>query len=73
MMGHKICSDGEILIIIPKLSLLPLLIWSTVVQHIVSLTKSLVKDMLSLLVHIITSEPKCFDEKRRGAYFFSRQ
>ena len=29
MMGHKICFYGEIWIIIPKLSLLPLLIWST--------------------------------------------
>ena len=31
MMGHKICFDGVILIIIPKLFLFPLLIWSTVV------------------------------------------
>ena len=30
MMGHKICFYGEILLIIPKLSLLLLLIWSTV-------------------------------------------
>ena len=29
MMGHKICFYGEILLIIPKLSLLLLLIWST--------------------------------------------
>ena len=29
MMGHKICFDGELWIIIPKLSLLLLLIWST--------------------------------------------
>ena len=29
MMGHKICFNGEIRLIIPKLSLLPLLIWST--------------------------------------------
>ena len=29
MMGHKIRSDEEIWLIIPKLSLLPLLIWST--------------------------------------------
>ena len=29
MMGHKICFYGEIWLIIPKLSLLPLLIWST--------------------------------------------
>ena len=29
MVGHKICFYGEILLIIPKLSLLPLLIWST--------------------------------------------
>ena len=28
MMGHKICFYGEIWLIIPKLSLLPLLIWS---------------------------------------------
>ena len=32
MMGHKICFYGEIWIIIPKLSLLPLLILSTVKQ-----------------------------------------
>ena len=30
-MGHKICFNGEIWLIIPKLSLLPLLIWSTVI------------------------------------------
>ena len=29
MMGHKICIYGEIWLITPKLSLLPLLIWST--------------------------------------------
>ena len=29
MMGHKICFYGEILLIIPKLSLLSPLIWST--------------------------------------------
>ena len=29
MMGHKICLCGKIWLIIPKLSLLPLLIWST--------------------------------------------
>ena len=29
MMGHKICFKGEIWLIIPKLSLLPLLIWTT--------------------------------------------
>ena len=29
MMGYKICFNREIWIIIPKLSLLPLLIWST--------------------------------------------
>ena len=29
MVGHKICSNGEIGLIIPKLSLLPFLIWST--------------------------------------------
>ena len=29
MVGHKICFYGEILLIIPKLYLLPLLIWST--------------------------------------------
>ena len=29
MMGHKICFYGEIWLIISKLSLLPLLIWST--------------------------------------------
>ena len=30
MTGHKICFYGEIWLIIPKFSLLPLLIWSTV-------------------------------------------
>ena len=34
MMGHKICVNGEIWIIIPKLSLLLLLIWSTAVVSI---------------------------------------
>ena len=29
IMGHKICFYGEIRLIIPKFSLLPLLIWST--------------------------------------------
>ena len=29
MMGHKICFSGEIWLIIPKLSLFPLLIWNT--------------------------------------------
>ena len=29
MVGHKICLYGEIWLIIPKLSVLPLLIWST--------------------------------------------
>ena len=29
MMGHKICFYGKIWIIIPKSSLLPLIIWST--------------------------------------------
>ena len=29
MMGHKICFYGEMWLIIPKLSLMPLLIWST--------------------------------------------
>ena len=29
-MGHKICFDGEIWLIIPELSLSPLFIWSTV-------------------------------------------
>ena len=58
MMGHKECFYAEILLIIPKLSLLPLLIWSTVdsnqdpvVHSTVSLAKLLVKDSLSLLVH----------------------
>ena len=31
MMGHKICFYVELLLIIPKLSLLPLLIWSTAI------------------------------------------
>ena len=32
MMGHKICFYGEIWLIIPKLSLLPLLVWSSVMS-----------------------------------------
>ena len=32
MMGHKICFYGEIWLIIPKSSLLPLLMWSTDIQ-----------------------------------------
>ena len=31
MMDHKISSDGEMWLIIPKLSLLPLLIWTTAI------------------------------------------
>ena len=42
MMGHKICFYGEILLMIPELSLLPLIIWST----------ALIKALLSLLVYI---------------------
>ena len=38
--GHKICFNGEISLIIPKLSLLPLLIWSTGVDNIFILTLS---------------------------------
>ena len=33
MMGHKICFHGEIWLIISKLSLLPLLIWSFEVPY----------------------------------------
>ena len=33
MMGHKICFNGAIWLVIPKLSLLPLLIWSTGVSN----------------------------------------
>ena len=33
MMGRKICFDGEIWIIIPKLSQLPLFIWNTDVKN----------------------------------------
>ena len=33
MMGHKICFYGEIWLIIPKLSLLPLLMWSTAIWN----------------------------------------
>ena len=33
MIGHKICFNREICLIIPNLSLLPLLIWSTVLMH----------------------------------------
>ena len=32
MKGHNVCFNGKILKIIPKLSLLPLLIWSTVLS-----------------------------------------
>ena len=34
MMGHKICFYGKIWLIIPKLSLIHLLIWSTAVTYI---------------------------------------
>ena len=34
MMFHKICFHGEIWLIIPKLSLLPLLIWSTISKSV---------------------------------------
>ena len=34
MMGHKICFNEEIWIIIPKLSLLLLLIWSTAYNYL---------------------------------------
>ena len=33
MMGHKICFNGEKRLIIPKLSLLPLLIWTNVISE----------------------------------------
>ena len=33
-MGHKICFYGEIWLIIPKLSLLLLLIWTTVITNL---------------------------------------
>ena len=32
MIGHKICFNVEILLIIPKLSFIPLLMWSTVIN-----------------------------------------
>ena len=35
MRGHKICFNGEMWIIIPKLSMLPLLIWSTGNLHFI--------------------------------------
>ena len=35
MMGHKICFYGDIWLIIPKLSLLPLLLWSSVSDAVV--------------------------------------
>ena len=38
MMGHKICFYGEIWLFIPKLSLLPLLIWSTDSEGFLALT-----------------------------------
>ena len=34
MMGHKICFNEEIWIVIPKLSLLLLLIWSTAYNYL---------------------------------------
>ena len=47
MMGHKMCSNGTIWKIIPKLSLLLLLIWSTVSGINIDLTLS---DMMSKLL-----------------------
>ena len=40
MMGHKICFYEEILIIIPKLSLLLLLIWSPAHEQSMNTSKS---------------------------------
>ena len=40
MMGHKVCFYGEILLIIPKLSLLPLLIWSNDYIDVVAFSES---------------------------------
>ena len=39
MMGHKICFRGEIWLIIPKLSLLPLLISSNVYTHKIEINR----------------------------------
>ena len=36
MMGHKICVNEIRWVVIPKLSLLPLLVWSTVIESDVS-------------------------------------
>ena len=48
-----------------------------VVQSIISLTKSLVKDLLSLLVHIKSSALISFADEMRGAFpvlhFFGKQ
>ena len=47
MMGHKICFYEEILIIIPKLSLLLLLIWSP--EKVTRTSKKVVKDLSDVL------------------------
>ena len=46
MMGHNICFHGEIWLIITKLSLLPLLIWSTIATEPKSVVIILLKDLL---------------------------
>ena len=47
MMGHNICLNGVNMKIIPKLSLLPLLIWSFVmVFHVTGNTENSSSDLL---------------------------
>ena len=63
MMGHKICFYGEIWRIIPKLSLLPLLIWST--------GKKILDFMISgsLFGHLILVQMNmCFTDKKENLF-----
>ena len=45
MMGHKMCFYGEIRLIIPKLSLLSLLIWSTLQRHAQIMKQQVIKNI----------------------------
>ena len=59
MMGHKICFDGEIWLIIPKLSLLLHLIWSNVKIHEIGDTQLYPIWRLFLKERICSNMSKC--------------
>ena len=62
MMGHKICFDGEIWLIIPKLSLLPHLICSNVKIHEIGDTQLYPIWPLFLKERICTNISKCTEK-----------